>query len=259
VSVIQPSKARLRYFEEPEFADRVTSAMLSALGVSELSEPQAGLSARLLLAGKPIEDMVAFSQVLVPPSTAVADRLADIDGLHEGVARVAESWMLAADVVTFCPMPLRGWQTLATDLLKQHKTAWIQTLDRLRQRSGDRILYHVPFLRSLVPEEGPEDWVTLERVTVDLTDIVIGGHTDPITITVLRRPFISWPVDPHAPGRHIATTLSSSWPSGLKGWAMSVLKPHWKHSSELVRPKLDCREFHRVIEPRQYRPASAEN
>ena len=126
--------------------------------------------------------------------------------------------VLTADVVTFCCMPLDSARVTAKERIERAARQWQERLAQLRRDLAQESLgiWQIPFLRVLLDDEDPQDWVSTGSLELSAGDLLEnakgrGGARlekmkGSVEIDYLRRPFITWPAV--ADGRHQTITGS---------------------------------------------------
>jgi hypothetical protein len=108
--------------------------------------------------------------------------------------RLGGGQVLTADVVTFCCMPLDSARPMAKERIERAAGQWRERLAQLRRDLTQESLgiWQIPFLRMLLEDEGPEDWVSTDSLELSAGDL-LENMKGSVRIDYLRRPFITWP------------------------------------------------------------------
>lgn len=188
---------RLNHYDTESLAHAMAGVILNSYGrgmppgVTE--DDIASIGTTLLLrSGRSLAELTCFSSVLLPGPVPRDLGLPAPDQL---------SWLLSAEVVTFCPVPDAGWQAASHPVLKKYASQWQTTLTAMRKSCRQDRLLHVPFA-GVLGTAAPETWIHLEQRTLPGLHESFSDVTDAAPeIWLLRRPFITWPVDARQPRR----------------------------------------------------------
>ena len=120
--------------------------------------------------------------------------------------------LLRAEVVEFCPMPLKRWQKWARHHLEMHRKQWIRELKQVKDALAGASMCAIPFGRfANADREGPEDWISPELKSASLnpaeafenwTEVKNDGLTT-AGILYFTRPYIIWPLEWPGALRHV--------------------------------------------------------
>jgi hypothetical protein len=159
-------------------------------------------------------------EVVVPADGEVREKLSARPHFLSTIDPMDTSLSVVSDVLTFFPIPLPDWQTVATDVLKKYASAWRTELQRIRTELENAVMFTLPFAQMIVG--APDEWVTLHRIDVRIDDYLRdwGRTENDGWISYVKRPCIVWPT-----GIDASTHRTMIVKAGEKERPLSIVRP----------------------------------
>ena len=120
--------------------------------------------------------------------------------------------LLRAEVVEFCPVPLKLWQIWARHHLEIHRKQWISELKQVKDALASAPMCAIPFGRFVnADREGPENWISTELKSARLSpedafENWAEAKNDGLALAEVlyfTRPYIIWPLESPGALRHV--------------------------------------------------------